>query len=84
MTVSAIGDVAAELTTLALNGTRFDVVLKEKDGDDWSFRSVVLAQLRDHERSPEHGHDLRRPLGDVLRLQPRRDRTEDRRVRDIP
>jgi hypothetical protein len=43
MTVRAIGDVAARLTALALNGTRFDVVLKEKDGDDWSFRSVVLA-----------------------------------------
>jgi len=29
MTVRAIGDVAARLTTLALNGTRFDVVLRE-------------------------------------------------------
>jgi hypothetical protein len=43
MTVRAIGDVAAKLTRLALNGTRFDVVLKEKEGDDWSFRSVVLS-----------------------------------------
>ncbi len=42
MTVRAIGDVAARLTTLALNGTQFDVVLKEKDGDDWAFKSVVL------------------------------------------
>jgi hypothetical protein len=44
MTVRAIGDVAARLTGLALNGTRFDLVLKEKEGDDWAFRSVVLAQ----------------------------------------
>lgn len=43
MTVRAIGDVAARLTTLALNGTRFDIVLKEKEGDDWSFRNVVLS-----------------------------------------
>ena len=43
MTVRAIGDVAARLTTLALNGTRFSVVLKEKTGDDWSFKSVVLS-----------------------------------------
>ena len=44
MTVRAIGDVAAKLTTLALNGTRFDVVLKEKSGDDWSFKNVVLRE----------------------------------------
>ena len=44
MTVRAIGDVAARLTTLALNGTRFDVVLKEKTGDDWSFKNVVLRE----------------------------------------
>lgn len=43
MTVRAIGDVAARLTTLALNGTRFDIVLKEKEGDDWAFRNVVLS-----------------------------------------
>ncbi len=44
LTVRAIGDVAAKLTTLALKGTRFDVVLKEKTGDDWSFRNVVLRE----------------------------------------
>jgi hypothetical protein len=43
MTVRAIGDVAAKLTALALNGTRFDVLLQEKEGTDWSFRSVVLS-----------------------------------------
>jgi hypothetical protein len=43
LTVKAIGDVAAKLTVLALNGTPFDVVLKEKVGDDWSFANVVMS-----------------------------------------
>ena len=43
MTVKAIGDVAARLTVLALNGTRFSVLLKEKVGDDWSFANVVMS-----------------------------------------
>jgi hypothetical protein len=43
MTVKAIGDVAARLTMLALNGTPFDVILKEKVGDDWSFANVVMS-----------------------------------------
>jgi hypothetical protein len=43
MTVKAIGDVAARLTTLALEGTRFSVILQESEGGtDWSFKSVVL------------------------------------------
>ena len=44
MTVKAIGDVAAKLTVLALNGTPFDVVLKEKLGNDWAFANVVMSQ----------------------------------------
>lgn len=43
MTVKAIGDIAAKLTVLALNGTLFDVVLKEKVGDDWAFANVVMS-----------------------------------------
>jgi hypothetical protein len=42
MTVKAIGDVAARLTTLALGGTRFEIMLQERIGDDWSFKSLVL------------------------------------------
>ncbi len=42
MTVKAIGDVAAQLTVLALDATRFDVTLHENDGTDWSFKRVVL------------------------------------------
>jgi hypothetical protein len=44
MTVRAIGDVAARLTVLALNGTRFSVSLKEKEGDDWGFRQIVMTE----------------------------------------
>lgn len=43
MTVKAIGDVAAKLTVLALKGQPFDVLLKEKVGDDWSFANVVMS-----------------------------------------
>jgi hypothetical protein len=43
MTVKAIGDVAAKLTVLALSGTPFNVVLKEKVGDDWAFANVVMS-----------------------------------------
>ncbi len=42
ITVKAIGDVAARLTALAMQGKRFDITLQEKIGDDWSFNSVVL------------------------------------------
>jgi hypothetical protein len=42
LTVKAIGDVAARLTALAMQGKRFDITLQEKVGDDWSFESVVL------------------------------------------
>lgn len=43
MTVKAIGDVAAQLTALALEGKRFDVTLQETDdGNDWSFSKIVM------------------------------------------
>jgi hypothetical protein len=43
MTVKAIGDVAAKLTVLALQGKHFDILLQEADGgDDWSFATVVM------------------------------------------
>jgi hypothetical protein len=44
MTVKAIGDVAAKLTGIALEGQRFNLVLQETDdGNDWSFKKVVLS-----------------------------------------
>ena len=43
MTVRAIGDVAAKLTALALSGQRFAVTLKEKEGDDWGFKKIVMS-----------------------------------------
>lgn len=42
MTVKAIGDVAAKLTGIALDGQRFDLMLQEVEGTDWSFKNVVL------------------------------------------
>jgi hypothetical protein len=44
MTVKAIGDVAAKLTVLALEGTRFNIVLQEAEGGhDWAFKSIVMS-----------------------------------------
>jgi hypothetical protein len=43
MTVKAIGNVAAQLTSLSLEGKTFDIVLQETDdGDDWSFKTIVM------------------------------------------
>jgi hypothetical protein len=43
MTVRAIGDVAAKLTALAFAGTRFDIILQEANGSDWSFKNIVMS-----------------------------------------
>jgi len=43
LSVKAIGDSAAQLTSLAMAGARFNLVLQETDdGTDWSFARVVL------------------------------------------
>jgi hypothetical protein len=42
MTVKAIGPVAAQLTGLALAGTRFNIQVQESTGSDWAFQSLVL------------------------------------------
>jgi hypothetical protein len=55
MTVKAIGDVVARLTTLALEGRRFDVVLQETDeGTDWSFKKLVLSNCIITSASPSN------------------------------
>lgn len=43
ISVKAIGDSAAQLTSLALAGTRFRIILQETEhGQDWSFSKIVL------------------------------------------
>ena len=55
LSVKAIGDVAARLTTIALEGRRFDVVLQETDdGNDWSFRKLVLSNCIITSASPSN------------------------------
>lgn len=54
MTVKAIGDVAAQLTVLALSGKRFDITLHEFDGTDWSFKTVVLRECLITSASPSN------------------------------
>ena len=45
LTVKAIGDVAAQLTSLALKGKRFNITLQETDnGTDWSFNKIVMEE----------------------------------------
>ncbi|AIE86490.1 hypothetical protein [Fimbriimonas ginsengisoli] len=43
LTVKALGDVAGQLTALAMNGTPFDIILQESTGDDWSFHSILMS-----------------------------------------
>ena len=44
ISVKAIGDPAAQLTILALDHQRFDIVLQESDaGTDWSFKKIVMS-----------------------------------------
>jgi len=54
MTVKAIGDVAARLTSLALGGRRFDITLHEFDGADWAFKTVVLRECLITSASPSN------------------------------
>lgn len=44
MTVKAIGDSAARLTSLAMAGTEFEVGIYEADGStgEWDFQSVIM------------------------------------------
>ena len=43
LTVKALGDVAGQLTSLAMKGTTFDIILQEGEGDDWAFHSIVMS-----------------------------------------
>jgi hypothetical protein len=45
LTVKAIGAAAGQLTALAFEGTRFDIILQEQDGtgDDWTFQRIVMS-----------------------------------------
>lgn len=42
MTVPAIGEAAAKLTAIALQGQHFDITLQEQTGNDWSFSTIVM------------------------------------------
>lgn len=54
MSVKAIGDVAAQLTALAMAGKRFDITLHEHSGTDWSFKRVVLRDCLITNASPSN------------------------------
>ncbi|HRC85721.1 MAG TPA: hypothetical protein PK413_08945 [Thermoanaerobaculia bacterium] len=42
MQVQAIGSSVAELTKMALAGTKFDIQVAEKQGTDWSFKKLLF------------------------------------------
>jgi hypothetical protein len=42
ITVRAIGGVVGQLTSLALEGKPFDVIVQEQDGTDWAFQRIVM------------------------------------------
>ena len=42
LTVRAIGGSVGRLTKLALNGQRFNVLVQQQSGNDWSFSSIVM------------------------------------------
>lgn len=42
MNVKAIGPAVAELTKLALDGTKFNIQVAEKQGEDWSFKKLLF------------------------------------------
>ena len=56
LTVKALGDVAAQLTALAMNGTPFNILLQEAEdaGDDWSFVSILMSDCIITSASPSN------------------------------
>jgi hypothetical protein len=42
MQVKAIGPAVAELTKMALEGTKFEIQVAEKKGSDWSFSKLLF------------------------------------------
>ena len=72
LTVKALGDVAGQLTALAMDGTPFDIILQENDGDDWSFPAHRNVELRHHERLADQRDDRRGARCDVLPVRTRR------------
>jgi hypothetical protein len=42
LTLKAIGPNVAELTKLALAGTKFDISMAEKKGTDWTFKKMLF------------------------------------------
>jgi hypothetical protein len=42
MTLKAIGPAVAELTKFSIDGTKFDISVAEKKGDDWTFKKLLF------------------------------------------
>src|SRR5262245_55902548 len=44
MTVPSVGTAVADLAELAVNGTEFSLVVAEKQGNDWAFKSLKFTR----------------------------------------
>ena len=42
LTVRAVGGAVAGLTTIALGGTEFQIVVTEQTGSDWTFKQIAF------------------------------------------
>ena len=69
LTVKAIGDVAARLTALAMQGKRFDITLQEKDRRRLVVQIGGAARLHHHQRDADVGIADRRADRHLLGLQ---------------
>jgi hypothetical protein len=54
MTVPSIGSAVADLTELAVSGTEFSLVVAEKKGNDWAFKSMKFSRCIITSASPSN------------------------------
>jgi hypothetical protein len=54
MTVQAIGTVVAELTTMALDGSEFEIAVSQRTGSDWTFSELKFKRCRITSTNPSN------------------------------
>ena len=54
MTLKAIGPSVAELTTLAIKGTEFNISIAERRGTDWAFKKLLFRGCRITSANPSN------------------------------
>ncbi len=54
MAIPAIATAVADLTELALTGAEFSIAVAEKEGTDWSFKSIKFSRCLITEATPSN------------------------------